>query len=228
MKKYLMAAAVAIAALMPATASAWDLKNVLGNSDLGNTVSNAVEGLFTTDNLEVSDLVGEWTAEGSAVCFKGDNFLKKAGGAAAAGALESKIDPYFKKFGLVGSVLTVNSDGTFTLKAAKMTLSGNITKNDDGTFNFKFKAMGKVSLGSVKTYVQKGVSSLDVMFDATKLMELITKVANISGNSTAKTLGNLLNSYDGLCVGFGMKQTGSVTNSDAASKAAGALKNILK
>ena len=71
MKKHYIAfmAAAAITAL-PASAQPWDLQSLLnkaGNA-LGDkeTVSNIVEGLFTTSDLDIKDLAGEWMVKGSA------------------------------------------------------------------------------------------------------------------------------------------------------------------
>lgn len=174
-------------------------------SGLGGTLTNILEGVFSSSNLSVSDLQGNWTSSGPAVCFQGDGFLQKAGGVAAAATIESKLDPYFKQYGLTGSTLSIDSEGNFTLTIKKVKLSGTITPDADGekgVFNFNFKALGKVSLGSMKTYVTKTSSSMDVMFDATKLMKLITAVGNLTKIQTVQTLSTLLNSYDGLCVGF--------------------------
>ncbi len=69
MKKHYIAfmAAAAITAL-PAPAQPWDLQSLLnkaGNA-LGDkeTVSNIVEGLFTTSDLDIKDLAGEWMVKG--------------------------------------------------------------------------------------------------------------------------------------------------------------------
>ena len=80
-----------------------DIKDILGGA--GGALGNIVEGVFTKTDLTVEDIAGEWTSTGSAVSFQSDNLLKKAGGSAAAGAVENKLDDYYKKFGLAGAVL---------------------------------------------------------------------------------------------------------------------------
>lgn len=216
-----MMAAALLAVSSPALSSAWDLKDVLGGSGVGDTVSNLIEGVFTKTDLEVKDFTGVWTADGSAVTFKSDNLLKKAGGVAAAAALEAKLDPYFKQYGLTGAIITVNPDNTFTLQVKKLKLSGTIDRNDDGTFNFNFKVAGKLSLGSIKTYVQKSGNNLEVMFDATKLKMLVSTISGFTGSTLAKTFSSLLDSYDGLCVGFGLHKTGEVNQTSGTTKATG-------
>ncbi|MDE5774166.1 MAG: DUF4923 family protein [Muribaculaceae bacterium] len=206
---------VVLTMVSPLMANAFDIKDVLGGSGVGGTVGNLIEGVFTKTNLDVSDMAGVWTVDGSAVTFKSDNLLKKAGGVAAAAAIESKLDPYYKQLGLTGGTLTINNDSTFNLKVKMMSLSGSVSKNSDGTFDFKFKALGKVSLGSIKTYVQKSGSTLEVMFDATKLKKILSTVAGLTGNSIAKTAGSVLDGYDGLCVGFHTTKSGNVSDSGA-------------
>lgn len=209
MKKTLIAACAVFALSLPATqpASAIDIKTLLGKAGdalnkTGDTLGNALEGVLTKSDLQLSDLCGSWQAAGSAVSFKSDNLLEKAGGVAAAAAIETKLDPYFAKYGLTGSQLTVNPDGTFTLKAGKVSLSGTITRNDDGSFEFNFSALGKIPVGSITAYVVKPPKKLKVMFDATKLKNLVSVIARYSGQSLAKTAASILDSYEGLCVGF--------------------------
>lgn len=226
-------------------ASAWSLKDALGGGVLGETVTNVLQGVFTKSDLTVEDIAGVWTTDGSAVSFKSDNLLQKAGGLAAAGAIEAKINPYFDQLGLNNAEMTIKDDGSFTLKAKMLTLQGTLASNGDGTFEFNFKAFGKVSLGKMTAYVQKAGNHVDIMFDATKLKNLTSGIASLTGISLAKTAAALLDSYEGLCVGFGMNKTGSVestkpassaaandstsaTDSSSASKAAGALFDLLK
>lgn len=193
------------------------MANAQGLSDLlkggtGNTLANILEGVFSSSNITVADMRGQWTSSGPAVCFQGEGFLKKAGGIAAAAAIEKKLDPYYKQYGLNNAVLTIDNDDTFQLKVKNITLSGTITPaagEQKGVFVFNFKALKAIPLGSVTTYVQKTSSSMDVMFDATKLKNLFSGVAKITGISLAKTLGGILDSYDGLCVGFNMRKTGN-------------------
>lgn len=214
MKFYKQAVALLItaAASTGITADAQNLKDILSNS--GDIISNVVEGVFSSSDITVADLAGEWTSSGPAVSFKSDNLLKKAGGIAAAAAIENKVAPYYKQLGLDGAVFTVNPDGSFSIKLKMLALNGTIQqlKDKKGEFTTTFKVMG-MSIGNINTYIQKTSQSMDVMFDATKLKQLLTSLANLTGNSTAKTIGSVLDGYDGLCVGFAMDKTG---NSPAA------------
>ncbi len=213
-KRILAGCAMLLAVMVPsAEASAQSL--------LGDALGNMLQGVFSKSDLSVYDICGQWTSTGSAVSFQSDNFLQKAGGTAAAGVIENKINPYFEKLGFNNAVLTVEADSTFTLKTQKFTLNGNLTSNGDGTFDFTFTAMKKIKLGTVKTYVQKSGNNMDVMFDAKKLKSLISGIAKFTGISIAKTAASVLDSYDGLCVGFSMKKTGDVEMPEGTTNKSG-------
>lgn len=193
----------------------FSLGNLLGgNSDnsLTNTLSglaNIADGIFSNDNLTVEDIAGTWTVKGSAVSFKSENFLQQAGGAAAATVVENKLDPYYQKYGLTGATLTIDKEGNFTLKTNKFSLNGTVTVQNDaadntqnGNFYFHFNTFGSQTLGSVNTYVTKGISGLEIMFDASKLRSLLSAIASVTKMQLAQTATNLLNQYDGICIGF--------------------------
>lgn len=200
----------------------------------GNLLSNLLEGVFSSSNITVADLAGEWTANGPAVCFQGDNFLKKAGGIAAASAIETKLNPYYQKYGLNGAKLAVDKEGNFTLAVKMLTLKGTITPTqgaDKGVFDFNFTALG-MTLGSVTTYVQKTSNSLDVMFDATKIKNLLTTLSKYTKSNLIKSVGGILGSYDGLCVGFSMDRTGNAPSvngesNDSTASGSGSLLDAL-
>lgn len=189
------------------------LGNVLGG-DTGSILGNLLEGVFSSSNITVEDMQGTWKSTGPAVCFQSDNFLQKAGGLAAAAAIETKIKPYYEKYGLNNAVMTIDANGNFTLTASKITLKGNIKQKngaDKGVFDFNFTVLGKIQLGSVTTYVQKTSNSMDVMFDATKLKSILSKLTQYLSIDILKSMGSILDSYEGLCVGFKMSYTGAAS-----------------
>lgn len=213
------------------SASSPDITDILGNAGsilngAGGALGNVLEGVFTKTDLTVADIAGEWTSTGSAVSFQSDNFLKKAGGSAAAGAVESKLNDYYKKFGLTGAVLDVQQDGTFTLTIKKLPIHGTLEVKSKGIFTFKFNAGGLISLGSMDAYVEKTPSGINVMFDADKIKKIMTLAATVSGNKMVSTADQLLKQYDGICIGF--KMTGQSTNSATGNSATDAAVDALK
>lgn len=190
------------------SAKSQGLGDLLGGG-LGNTIGNMLEGVFSSSNITIADMAGEWTANGPAVCFQGEGFLKKAGGVAAAAAIETKLAPYYEQYGLNNASLVIDNQGNFSLTCKMTKLSGTITRNEKaepGIFEFNFTALG-MKLATVTTYVQMTSRSMDVMFDATKLKKLLSAVGQFSGIQIVKTLTNILDSYEGLCVGFHMSGT---------------------
>ena len=93
---------IALAILWGANVNAQGLGDLLkglggGNGDIGSTIGNLVEGVFTRTNLTLADLTGDYESQGPAVAFKSDDLLKKAGGIAGAEALETKLKPYYEQ-----------------------------------------------------------------------------------------------------------------------------------
>lgn len=198
-------------------ANAFDLQTLLNSfstsTDSTSTSSSSnplgalgslIGGIISTDNLEVKDLVGTWNYVSPAVSFKSDNFLQKAGGSAAAVALEEKIEPYYNKIGFDAMYLTVAADSTFTMKFKRSTLSGTISREGDN-FVLNVKVANKFSIGKMTAYITKTGSSIDMTFDVTKLVMIMEKIASFSGNTTISTISKLLNSYEGICAGFTLK-----------------------
>ena len=176
------------------------------NSGLG-ALGSIVSGLISKSDITVADMAGTWNYSAPSVCFQSDNLLKKAGGAAAAATIESKIAPYYSKVGLNKLSLEIDTDSTFVMHLAKGSLKGSISKDNAGDFLFQFKALGKINIGSMKTYVSMtGSSDMSLTFDVSKLISIVKAAGSISGNSTIKGVSSLLESYDGICAGFKLKK----------------------
>lgn len=228
MKKFL-AAIVAVAVLGLADASAFDPKDLLnglkgGGSDsteettggkaggildaLGSMVSNVT----ANDKFSVDDLVGAWAYTSPAVSFKSDDIAKKIGGAAAATAVESKLEPYYAKLGFNKATLEVDAEHNFVLKLGKIILKGTVAKDEtDNGLIFNFSAFGKIPLGKVKAAATKSSSTLNVTFDATNLIKVLTAVSSKVNISTLNAISKILASYDGLYIGFKMKKSATST-----------------
>lgn len=171
-----------------------------------STIGNILGNLTSTDKLEVSDMVGEWSYSSPAVKLKGDNALENVGGAAASSTVEAKLSSYYSKLGINQMKMTVNTDSSFTMTIKKVNLKGTISKGEDGFFVFKFNSFGKINIGKINAYVNKSSNNLSVMFDATKLISIVKKVSDLSKNSTIKTASDLLSKYEGIYIGVKLKQ----------------------
>lgn len=195
------------------TAFAFDLKDALkkagkGDSSALGALAGTVDGLLSSDKIDVADLAGSWKYSAPAVTFKSENILKKAGGAAAAGVIEEKLAPIYKTAGLESMTISINTDSTFTMKSRGISVSGSIEpiteKDSDANFVFNFKA-SKLKLGKMNTYVRKSASgTLSIMFDVSKLVTILESVGKVSNNSTLNSVVEMLKSFDGVCAGFAL------------------------
>lgn len=190
-----------------------DLLNGLGggsgsSSDIVNGIGSVLNGVLSSSKISVSDIVGSWKYVEPAVEFKSDNLLQKAGGAAASSVIVGKIKPYYEKAGIQNLLFVVEEDSSFSLSVGKIKASGTIEPTENnGQFDFVFKAVGSLKLGKITAYLSKNISGqLTLTFDASKLMNIVNGIAKLSSNSTIQTVSSLLNSYEGLTVGFVMSK----------------------
>lgn len=213
MKRLFIALIAAVGLSVPAV-QAFDLKGLVkgaataagkGNSGVDSALG-IIGGLLGTSDVTIDQLVGTWQYNRPAVAFQSDNVLKKAGGIAAAQAIENKILPYYKMLGVTELKFTVEQDATFTFTIKNIPVKGTLEKGEDGNFVFHFNALGKVNLGKVSAVITSSDSGIDLTFDATKVMEIATKILGATGNSTLKTASSLLDSYEGLNLGFGLSK----------------------
>lgn len=188
------------------------LGDILGavSSAVGGTAGGILEGVLSTDKVSPDDLVGNWKYVEPAVAFKTDDLLKKAGGAAAATAIEEKLAGYYKKAGFDKMTLAVDTARNFTMKLKKLSLKGEIleSSNPNGITNlvFAFKIMG-ISALKMDAYVTKlGSNQMKVTFDVSKLTKLLQTAGSLTGISSINTMISLLEQYDGLTAGFELKK----------------------
>lgn len=222
MKKIILSA---LAASVAASASAFDPKDLLGNlgklngdsttttgdsqstggvlGSLGSLIGNVV----ANNKFSVDDLVGTWSYSSPAVSFQSENALMKIGGAGAATAVENQLAPYYQRLGFTNTSLTVDADHNFTLKMGLLVLKGTVEKDEeDNGLVFNFNAFGKISLGKVKANATKAGKTLNLTFDATRLIQMLTKISSKLNIKTLSTLSTLLNNYDGIYIGYKLKQ----------------------
>ena len=222
MKKIILSA---LAASVAASASAFDPKDLLGNlgklngdttsttgdsqstggvlGSLGSLIGNVV----ANNKFSIDDLVGTWSYSSPAVSFQSENALMKIGGAGAATAVETQLAPYYQRLGFTNTSLTVDADHNFTLKMGLLVLKGTVEKDEeDNGLVFNFNAFGKISLGKVKANATKAGKTLNLTFDATRLIQMLTKISSKLNIKTLSTLSTILNNYDGIYIGYKLKQ----------------------
>lgn len=165
---------------------------------LGNFINNAT----ASSSFSVDDLTGTWNYSGPAVSFQSENALQNIGGAAAATALEGQLEPYYRRLGFNRTSLTVDAEHNFTLRLGLVQLKGTVEKDENGQLQFNFSAFNRIPLGKVAANATKSGKKLNVTFDATRFVNILNRVSGALNNNTLSALTTLLNSYDGVYLGF--------------------------
>lgn len=215
MKRFSIFCISALLAAGSFSASAWDLKEALkglggDKSSTAESIAGALGNMLSTDKLEVGQLKGDWKYSGPAVTFASDNFLKKAGGAAASTVITNKLESVYNKIGLNNMTISIDEAGAYVMKVKGVTLKGTITplEKEGSQANFEFSIqVASRNVTKMNAYIEKNITGgLKMTFDVSKLITLLQTVSKIAGNSTLKTLSSTLSSYDGLCAGFELKK----------------------
>ena len=187
------------------TASAQSLGDILKKVTGNETVKNVVETVTGT-TLPV-DVKGTWTYSGTAVKFESDDLLKSTAASLAASQVEDKLDSYAANIGIKAGTFsfTFNEDKTFSATVKGKSFNGTYTVSEDyKTMSLQFgKAIG---LKPFTATISATSGQLDLLFQADKLLELLGKLTSTSSNSTLKTIGSLVNQYDGMMLGLELKK----------------------
>ena len=185
-------------------------KNTEGSvANTAGSILESVLGTVISQNVNVS-LPGTWTYAGVASAIETENTLTTLAAGAYKEKLESKMDGYLKKVGIVPGVATIsfNNDNTFTIASATKTIAS-------GTYTYENKVL-KVKFGKVYNYlsmtgtVTASTSGAQVLFEAGKFLEFAKKAIKVVGagkdNSTLSTIAGLSDQVTGLKLGFDMKK----------------------
>ena len=188
------------------TASAQTLKDILGKVKNNSTVSDIVEKVTGID-ISKGDIKGTWNYTGSAVKLESEDLVKSAAAGVAATQVEKKLDDYLAKIGLKGGTFsfTFNEDNTFTTTVKGKSFNGTYTfSEEDAVINLKYGKSLK-STGVTATAQLNG-TTLELLFKADKLLDLIGKLTSATSNSTLKTIGTLAGQYDGMKLGLELQK----------------------
>lgn len=172
--------------------------NSAGSSIINGILNNVIgSGTFSKQDL----CAHTWKYSKPGCAFISENLLAKAGGEIAANKVEEKLGEYYSKFGFSGSntYFTFKTDGTFAAKIDGKSWQGNYTF-DEKTHAIQMKGL----LLSMSGYATKTTNGISLLFDQTKLLNLIKTMGALKGSSTLSAIGTIANNYDGMRVGFEM------------------------
>ena len=184
-------------------ASCGNMSQVLGAMTNGTGVVNAISSVIGLDKVKAQNLIATWKYSGPGCAFTSKNLLAKAGGEVAAVQIEQKLLPYYQqvKISESNTYITFKEDGTFSSKIAGTPFSGNYTF-DEASQKITLKGL----LFSVNCYAKKEANGISILFEAKKLLTVLQTMSAMSGNKDLQTIGDLSKNYDGVRVGFDMKQ----------------------
>ena len=179
------------------------LASVLNTVGSGGTIANVFSSVIGMDKLSQRGLIGSWNYSGPGCAFTSENLLAKAGGEVAATKIEQELQPYYDKLGLSSSntSITFNEDQTFSAVIAGKSLSGKYTFDENNA-----KITMQTLLFSFNCYAKREYGGISLLFESKKLLTVLQAVALMSGNDTAQKVGELSKNYDGVRLGFDMKQ----------------------
>lgn len=177
--------------------------NSTSSSSAGSSIINGIlNNVIGSGTFSKQDLCAHtWKYSKPGCAFTSENLLAKAGGEIAANKVEEKLGEYYSKFGFSGSntYFTFKTDGTFAAKIDGKSWQGNYTF-DEKTHAIQMKGL----LLSMSGYATKTTNGISLLFDQTKLLNLIKTMGALKGSSTLSAIGTIANNYDGMRVGFEM------------------------
>lgn len=177
--------------------------NSNSSSSAGSSIINGIlNNVIGSGTFSKQDLCAHtWKYSKPGCAFTSENLLAKAGGEIAANKVEEKLGEYYSKFGFSGSntYFTFKTDGTFAAKIDGKSWQGNYTF-DEKTHAIQMKGL----LLSMSGYATKITNGISLLFDQTKLLNLIKTMGALKGSSTLSAIGTIANNYDGMRVGFEM------------------------
>ena len=199
-KKPFLAICLLTAGMILASCGAGTLLQTIGS---GGTIANAFTSVIGMDKVTQRGLVGTWKYNGPGCAFTSENLLAKAGGEVAATKIEQELEPYFQKTGLTAqnTYVTFKEDKTFKACIGGTNFSGNWTL-EESTAKVTMKGM----LITINCYAKREYGGISLLFESKKLLTVLQTVALMSGNDTAQKIGELSKNYDGVRLGFDMKQ----------------------
>ena len=179
------------------------LSGVLGAITNGNTVSDVLTSVIGLDKPTQQQIIGTWRYSQPGVAFTSDKLLAKAGGEVVASQIKEKLKSHYDKVGFSNSntLITLNSDNTFSAKIDGKALSGTYTY-DQNECKITFKTL----LFSLPCYAKGTTNGMSFLFESKKLLSMLQTVAAVSGNANLQTIGELSQNYEGVRMGFDMRK----------------------
>lgn len=200
MNKSVMLAALLLT-IGGAQAQGQSIKELLSNGGVRDVVESVV------DQLDVipKNIEGNWEFAGSAVKFTGDNLLMNAASELAVGTVEDQLDEYLQMVGIGPGLFSYsfNEDGSFSTSFKQAKFPGEYTwSREEKTLQLDYGRNEKLKGISLKTNVTVGANTMQLLFNADKFLDFVSRISASAGDSKLGALSSLLEQYDGMQIGF--------------------------
>ena len=176
------------------------------SSGLGDILGGIISNVITANqDLTVADLQGNWAYAAPSCKFTSEDFLMSAGGEVVASQISDKLTPIYGKLGFTPEKyrLEFDGEGKYTMTFGQLPISGEATKGEaKGYFTFEFIKLGEYALATTPTYIEVLGDKMVLLYEADKFIDLFSSVVSKLGISSLNTIVELVNSYDGVLIGF--------------------------
>ena len=175
-----------------------------GSSSTGSIINGILNKVIGSDTFSQADLCAHtWKYSKPGCAFTSENLLAKAGGEIAASKIEEDLSKYYSKFGFSNSntYFTFKTDGTFAAKIDGKSWNGTYTF-DEKTHAIQLKGL----LLSASGFATRTANGISLLFEQKKLLTLVKTLSklNLTGSTTMSAVSSIVDSYDGVRIGFEM------------------------
>lgn len=176
-----------------------------GSSSTGGSIINGIlNNVIGSATFSQADLCAHtWKYSKPGCAFTSENLLAKAGGEIAASKIEEDLSKYYSKFGFSNSntYFTFKTDGTFAAKIDGKSWNGTYTF-DEKTHAIQLKGL----LLSASGFATRTANGISLLFEQKKLLTLVKTLSklNLTGSTTMSAVSSIVDSYDGVRIGFEM------------------------
>ena len=175
-----------------------------GSSSTGSIINGILNKVIGSATFSQADLCAHtWKYSKPGCAFTSENLLAKAGGEIAASKIEEDLSKYYSKFGFSKSntYFTFKTDGTFAAKIDGKSWNGTYTF-DEKTHAIQLKGL----LLSASGFATRTANGISLLFEQKKLLTLVKTLSklNLTGSTTMSAVSSIVDSYDGVRIGFEM------------------------
>ncbi|MCF0177681.1 MAG: DUF4923 family protein [Bacteroidales bacterium] len=205
MKKISLILSVAAMLFSTSAIAQTSLKDLLSSKSVQKMVNALTQG----QAISQENVIGGWDYTTPAVALKSDNALSTAAATVAASTIENKISSYYNKAGIKPGQFgfTFNDDNTFVMNYGNRRINGNYSVTQDGTIQMQFGSTTIAKNISLTAYPKLTTTTMQLVFNADKLLTALKKIASLAqSDSTLSTLTTLLESYNGVNIGFNLNR----------------------